>query len=34
MSINALQDDVSDLREHMARLEGLVEGHLSRDADQ
>ncbi|MDE0123216.1 MAG: hypothetical protein OXN97_01445 [Bryobacterales bacterium] len=32
--IRVLQEDVADLRERMARLEGLFEGHLNRDAAQ
>lgn len=32
--IQSLQENVSDLSERMARLEGLFEGHLNRDADK
>ena len=28
----AVREDIADLRERMARLEGLFEGHLSREA--
>ena len=29
--ISAVRDDIADLRERMARLEGLFEGHLNRE---
>ena len=32
--ISGLRDDVGDLRERMARLEGLFEGHLNREAER
>ena len=30
---NEVHADIADLREHMARLEGLFEGHLNREAE-
>lgn len=32
--IRSLQGDIGELRERMARLEGLFEGHLDRDGSQ
>ena len=34
IAIAAMQEDVSDLRERMARLEGLFEGHLNGDCSE
>ncbi len=31
--IRSMQDDITDLRERMARLEGLFEGHLNREVE-
>ena len=33
-AIAALQEDVGDLRERMARIEGLFEGHVKGDCEQ